>query len=117
MRNFLSRQKRYGFKDLLLGKWSIPKSDKDFDDVSDEGKKNLKIIELHEIPYTELILSIDVKTSNRKKSFNLVKGCKSKDYLDGNTAIPWERLKNKYNPISAPSVVKLEEKFREFKEK
>jgi hypothetical protein len=28
-------------------------------------------------------LSIDVKTSNGKIAFNIVKGCKSKDYPDG----------------------------------
>ena len=77
---FLAKAKRYGFKDLLLGKLSIPKSDEVFDEVSDEGKKKAKIIELNEIAYTELILSIDVKTSSGKIALNLVKGCKSKDY-------------------------------------
>ena len=110
---FLAKAKRYGFKDLLLGKLSIPKSDEVFDEVSDEGKKKAKIIELNEIAYTELILSIDVKTSNGKIAFNLVKGCKSKDYVDGNAATAWERLKNKYEPISAPSMVKLEKQFRD----
>ena len=110
---FLAKAKRYGFKDLLLGKLSIPKSDEVFDEVSDEGKKKAKIIELNEIAYTELILSIDVKTSSGKIAFNLVKGCKSKDYVDGNAATAWERLKNKYEPISAPSMVKLEKQFRD----
>jgi hypothetical protein len=57
---------------------------------------------------TELILSIDVKTSNGKIAFNLVKGCKSKDDADGNAATAWERLKNKYEPISVPSMVKFD---------
>jgi hypothetical protein len=68
---------------------------------------------MNEIAYTELILSIDVKTSSGKIAFNLIEGCKSKEYPDGNTAIAWERLKNKYEPISAPSLVKLEKQFRE----
>ena len=72
----------------------------------------LKIIELNKIAFTAVILSIDVKTSNGKIAFNLVKGCKSKDYPDGNAATAWERLKNKYEPISAPSMVKLEKQFR-----
>jgi gag-polypeptide of LTR copia-type len=42
----------------------------------------------------------------------LVKECKSKDYPDGNAATVRERLKNKYEPISAPSMVKLEKQFR-----
>ena len=66
------------------------------------------IIEMNEIAYTELILSIDVKTSSGNVAFNIVKGCKSKDYPDGNSFTAWERLKNKYEPISAPSLMKIE---------
>jgi hypothetical protein len=33
--------------------------------------------------------------------------CKTKDYPDGNGAIYGGRLKNKYKPVSAPSMVKL----------
>jgi hypothetical protein len=40
--------------------------------------------------------------------FNLVKGCKNKDNADGNTSMAWERLKNKFEPLSAFSLVKLE---------
>jgi gag-polypeptide of LTR copia-type len=42
----------------------------------------------------------------------LVKGCKAKEYPDGNAVIAWERLKNKFEPVSAPSMVKLEKQFR-----
>jgi hypothetical protein len=49
----------------------------------------LKIIKLNEIAFTELILSIDIKTSNGEIAFKLVKGCKSKDYPDGNAATAW----------------------------
>jgi hypothetical protein len=72
----------------------------------------LKITKLNEIAFTELTLSIDVKTSNGRIAFNLVKGWKSKDYPDGNAATARERLKKKYEPISAPSMVKLENQFR-----
>jgi hypothetical protein len=37
----------------------------------------------------------------------------TKDYPDGNGAISWERLKNKYKSVSAPSIMKLENKFTE----
>jgi hypothetical protein len=67
------------------------------DEVIDEGsesgrKKKSMTIQLYEIAYTELILSIDVKTSSGKVAFNLIKGYKSMDYSDGNAAIAWERL-------------------------
>ena len=60
---FLAKAKRCGFKDILLGKLSIPKADEEFDEVSDIEKKMkmAKIIELNEIAYTELILSIDIE--------------------------------------------------------
>jgi hypothetical protein len=40
-------------------------------------------------------------------------GCKNKDYADGNAIIALERLKNKFEPSSAPSLVKLEKQFRQ----
>jgi hypothetical protein len=69
-------------------------------------------IELNMIAYTELILSIDVKTSSGKITFNIVKGCKSKDYPHSNAASSWEKLKNKLEPFSVPSMVKLDKQFR-----
>jgi hypothetical protein len=110
---FLANSKRVGFKDLLLGKFSIPTVDGKFDEGTESGKKKSITIEMNEIAYTKLILSVDVKTTSGKVDFNLIKGCKSKDYPDGNAAIVWESLKNKYEPISAPSLVKLEKQFRE----
>jgi hypothetical protein len=53
------------------------------------------------------------KDSNGKVAFNIIRGCKTKDYPDGNGAIAWDRLKNKYEPVSVPSMVKLEKQFRE----
>jgi hypothetical protein len=76
---FLSKSRRFGFKDLLLGKLFIPMADEEIDEGTESGKKKSVIIELNEIAYTELILSIDVKTSSGKVVFNLIQGCKSKD--------------------------------------
>jgi hypothetical protein len=109
----LAKAKRCGFKDLLLGKLPIPKVDEEIDETSEIGKKNSIIIKLNEIAYTELILLIDVKASSGKVDFNFIRGCKTKDYPDGNGAMAWERLKNKYEPVSVPSMVKLEKQFRE----
>ncbi len=60
---FLSKAKTYGFKDLLLGKLSIPRSDEELNIISDIGKEKSIIIKLNELAFTALILSIDVKTS------------------------------------------------------
>jgi hypothetical protein len=82
--------------------------DEEIDETSDIGKNKSMIIKLNEIAYTQLILSIVVKASSGKVAFNIIRGCKTKDYPDGNGAIAWERFKNKYEPVSAPSMVKLE---------
>jgi hypothetical protein len=104
-KRFLAKAKHCGFKNLLLGKLSIPKVDEEIDEMSDIGKKKSMIIKLNEIAYTELILLIEVKASSSGKVvFNIIRGYKTKDYPDG---------KNKYEPVSAPSMVKLEKQFRE----
>jgi hypothetical protein len=84
---FLAKSRCFGVKDLLLGKLSIPTVDEKFDEENESGKKKSIAIEMNEIAYTELILSIYVKTSSEKVAFNLIKVCKSKDYPDGNAAI------------------------------
>jgi hypothetical protein len=68
---------------------------------------------MNELAYTELIFSVDDKTRSGKLAFNLVKRCKNKDYADGNASMAWERLKNNFEPLSAPSLVKLEKQFRQ----
>ena len=110
---FLAKARRSGIKDVLLGKVSIPKTNEEINEKTDEGKIMMKIFDLNELAYTELILSIDVRTSSGKVAFNMVKGCKNKDYTEGNAAMAWERLKNKYEPTSAPSLVKTERLFRQ----
>jgi hypothetical protein len=66
---------------------------------------------MNELAYIELILSIDDKISNRKVAFNLVKGCKKKDYADRNASMVWERLKNWFESSSDSSLVKPEKQF------
>jgi hypothetical protein len=78
----LAKARRYGFKDILLGKVKVPRTDEDYDMGSDEGKKLTIAADMNELAYTELILLIDDKTSSGKVAFNLVEGCKNKDYVD-----------------------------------
>jgi hypothetical protein len=75
---FLAKLRRFGFKDLLLGKLSIPTVDEKFDEGTESRRKKSVAIEMIEIAYTELILPIYVKTSSGKVAFNLIKGCKRK---------------------------------------
>jgi hypothetical protein len=68
-------------------------------------------VAMNELAYTELILSIDDKTSSAKVEFNLVKGFKNKDCVDGNAIMAWQRLRNKFELSFALSLVKLEKQF------
>jgi hypothetical protein len=101
------------FQGCIVGKVKVPKTNENYDMKSEEEKKLTIAADMNELAYTELILSIDDKTKSGKVAFNLVKGCKNKDYSDGNSCMAWERLKNNFEPSSAPSLVKLEKQFRQ----
>jgi hypothetical protein len=60
-------------------------------------------------------MSIEVSSSSGKIAFGIVKSCKTKDCEDGHAGLVWEKLKKKYDPVSAPSLVKTEGLFRESK--
>jgi hypothetical protein len=107
----LDKARRSGIKDILIGKVTITKINKEINEKTDEGKSKLKIFDLNELAYTELILSIDVRTSSSKVAFNMVEGCKNKDYAEGNAAMDRERLMNMYEPASATSLAKTERMF------
>ena len=75
----------------------------------------MKIIDLNELAFTELILSIDVSRCAGKIVLGIVKSCKTKGYEDGIAALAWEKLMKKYDPVSAPPLFKTERIFRESK--
>jgi tellurite resistance-related uncharacterized protein len=52
---FLAKARRYGFKDVLLGKVKVPRTDEDYDMESEEGKKLTIAADMNELAYTELI--------------------------------------------------------------
>jgi hypothetical protein len=107
-KKFLAKARRYGLKDVLLGRSRIPKTDEDYKMYMEEGKRLMIAADCNELAYTETILSIDDKISNGKVVFNFVKGCKKKDFVDVNASMAWDRLRNKFEPQSAPSLVKMD---------
>jgi hypothetical protein len=84
---FLAKDKRSGFKDVLLGKVNIPKSGEEINEKTEEVKALMKNAGLNEMAYMELILLIDVRNSNGKVVFSIIKGCKSREYNGGNSAL------------------------------
>lgn len=113
---FLAKAQRRGFKKLLLGKEDdIPKSSDELDITKPNEKKLVKIRNLNEYAYGELVMSMDISKPSGKVAFSIVRSSKSSDYVDGNAAIAWQRLTAKYAPTTAPSLVKLERQFRQSK--
>jgi hypothetical protein len=50
-----------------------------FDENKEYGKGMLRINDLNEMAFTELVLSIDVISSRGKIAFGIVKSCKKKE--------------------------------------
>jgi hypothetical protein len=80
---------------------------------TEERKFLMKNADLNEMAYKVLILSIDVRSSSGKIVFNIIKGYKSRDNNDGNSALVWDKLNKKFDSVSAPSLVKVERAFRQ----
>jgi hypothetical protein len=97
----------------LLGDFKVPRTGEDYDMGSEQGKKLTIAADMNELAHTELILLIDDKSISGKVTLNLMKACRKKYYTDGNARITWEKVRNKFEPSSAPSLVKLEKQSRQ----
>jgi maltooligosyltrehalose synthase len=72
---FLAKARSSIIKDILHCKVTIPKINEEINEKIDEGKSKLKISDLNEIAYTELILPINIRNSSGKVTFNMIKEC------------------------------------------
>jgi hypothetical protein len=71
----------------------------------------MMIADLNDLVYIELFVLIDDKISIGKVALNFFKRCKIYEYVDSNAFMEWERLKNRFESVSAPSSVKMEKQF------
>jgi hypothetical protein len=78
---FSAKAKRSGNKDGLLGKVLKAISSEVFEGKTDEDKQMLRIIDLHEMAFTKLVMSIDVSSSSGKIAFGIVKSFKTKTVM------------------------------------
>jgi hypothetical protein len=53
----------------------------------------LGIIDLNEMVFTKLVLSIDLSSTSGKIAFGIVKSCTTKDYEDGHAGLAWGKVK------------------------
>jgi hypothetical protein len=64
--SFSAKERRYGYENVLLGRFKVPRIDEDYHIKSEEGKKLTIATDMNELAYTELILSTDEKLSSGK---------------------------------------------------
>ena len=79
------------------------------------NKKVIRLCELNELAYEDLILSINICFSVGIVAFGLVKNVKSEDFPEGNCKVAWDRLVSKYAPHTASSLLKLKSEFHNSK--
>jgi hypothetical protein len=102
---FQARARRRGYGDILLGDKSAL-DDANFAALSESDSthsKQLKLRQLNELAFDDLILSMETGTSNGKVAFNLVRSAKNRStFKHGDAALAYKRLKHKYAPETAP---------------
>jgi hypothetical protein len=107
-----ARSRRKGYKKILLGKATVS-TDTEFEALSEATpkKKANKMRDLNKLAHEDLILSIDEKKDSGRVAFNIVKGCRTSEYEDGNARLAWTRLKEKFASHSVPSRMRLVREF------
>jgi hypothetical protein len=81
--------------------------------VKDQEKSKLR--EQNEDVYEDLILSINGDGKAGRVAFQIVKGARSSDLGDGDTALAWSMLVNKYHQTTTPSRLELIDEFNNCK--
>ena len=99
---YLARAKKLGFKDILTGKEKVPNNTDaaTLDPSNNADKAKIKLRELNERAYEDLLLSMDGETIKGKIAFRIVRGAKTSDIKDGDARQAWIRLEKKYDSKS-----------------
>jgi len=108
---FMARARRRGYKEILLGTATVPKDSEKIDAMATDAKEKTKLKKLNELAYEELILSINTSEGSGKVVFQIIKGCKTTDYKDGDSRLAWKRLTDKFAPKKAPNKLELKMEF------
>lgn len=82
---FLARARRRGYKDILLGKNadSIPPDLGKLDANKEEDKTKIRLRQLNELAFDDIILSMEPSTAAGKVAFNIVWSAKTTEHPDG----------------------------------
>jgi len=112
---FLARARRKGFRELLLGKLTIPIDTEVLNDTVPAEKIKIDIRDANELAFEELVLSIDTSQPEGRVAFQSICSCRTTDYKNGNAAVAWKSLSDKYAPKIAPMKLELKFEFQRMK--
>ena len=107
---FGAKTKRRGYRKLLLGKETVHMQSEYDQAITDSDTATIKLGQLNQEAYKDLVLSINTTTKQGMVTFCLVKNNKTTQYPEGKCKLAWDRLTTKYVPKTAPSLLKLKMK-------
>jgi len=87
---FLVRARRKGFRELLLGKKTIPTDSEVLSETVPAEKIKIEIHKANKLAFEELVLSIDTSQPKGRVAFQSICSCRSTDYKNGNAANTWK---------------------------
>ena len=104
---FLARAGRKGTKDVLLGKIKVPKISLDEEDDEEENNKEIaETRKKNQEAYEDLIFCM-----TERISFGKVDEAKTKSQPEGDAALAWTYLSNKFKPKTMASRAELKLNF------
>jgi len=109
---FLARGQRKGFSGILKGTAKAPPASQVVDDKTPVGKIEKQNRDANNYAYEEMLLSIQTKNDEGRVAFHIVVGSVSTDLPDGDAALAWTRLKDKYAPKVTPRKLELHREFQ-----
>ena len=104
---FLTRAQQKDFAGVLRGTVQAPPAAQSLDESDAKEKILKKHRDANNYAYEELLLSIMTTTDEGRVAFHIVTGAADTDLLDGNAALAWKRLKDKYAPKLTPKKLEL----------
>jgi gag-polypeptide of LTR copia-type len=113
---FMANAKRRGYKEVMTGNLKVPKADKVLDEDDTDDAKEIKVRDMKDLGYVDLILSMsDTEVGGIALSY--IKNAKTDALPDGDLQRAWEALEKKYFSKTSPVANALSKKFQDLKHK
>ncbi len=109
---FLARAQRKEFSGILKGTVVAPPAARVLVDTVAADVILKKSRDSNNYAYEELLLSITTNTDEGRVAFHIVTGSKNTNLPEGDAALAWKRLHDKYAPKLAPKKLELRRAFQ-----